>query len=277
MNLRISRQEWAWGLKVSIPVALCLVTGAIALFGEEEDTVIGRGKVVAAGFSGKWGEKGQGKRMRTREARDAAVAKMRLRRPAGIDASSEGLFRGEGSGKVDPMYRDVDFASERVGWEYLERGVRGQIDSAQLEFGRWSGIVIHGSGTEGGNAETLGFYHRNVKGLRDGMAYHFVLGNGTHSKMGEVEVGERWVEQSVGKLTGRRGEGEGGLIEICLIGDFDRGVVAVEQLEALDELVDYLRAKVGEVPIELHEVNGGRDHGCLGSQFPRALVLGHGA
>ena len=274
MNLRISRQEWAWGLKVSIPVAMCLATGAMALFGEAEDPVIGRGKVVAAGFSGKWSEDGQGRRLRSIEARDAAVGQMRLRRPVGMVPAAGGLFREQEQLDITSAYENIDFGAARSSWEFLDRGARQQIDSADLVFGRWTGIVIHASGTSGGNAESLGFYHRKVRGVRDGMAYHFVVGNGSQSGLGEVEVGERWAGQTLGRLSARRGEG--GLIEICLIGDYDRNDVPQEQLEALDELIDYLRAKVGEVPLELHEGGGGGAQGCLGRRFPRALVLGHG-
>ncbi len=53
----------------------------------------------------------------------------------------------------------------------------------------WRYIVIHHSATNNGSAKIFDRYHREEKGLADGLAYHFVIGNGTASKDGLVETG----------------------------------------------------------------------------------------
>ncbi|MCD5401127.1 LysM peptidoglycan-binding domain-containing protein, partial [candidate division NPL-UPA2 bacterium] len=58
---------------------------------------------------------------------------------------------------------------------------------------RWRTITLHHSATKEGNAEMFDRNHRR-RGL-GGLAYHFVIGNGTGSGDGEVEVGWRWVRQ----------------------------------------------------------------------------------
>lgn len=110
--------------------------------------------------------------------------------------------------------------------------------------GRWTRIVVHHSATVGGNAARFDEYHRRAHGW-DGLAYHFVIGNGNGSGDGEVEIGEHWWKQEWG--THVRGHNEGAL-GICLVGNFDEmtgdpprpSVPSERQIEALVTLTQAL-------------------------------------
>ena len=39
--------------------------------------------------------------------------------------------------------------------------------------------------------------HRH-RGMENGLAYHFVIGNGVNSNDGEIEITKRWIEQISG-------------------------------------------------------------------------------
>ena len=83
-------------------------------------------------------------------------------------------------------------------WKYLSKPVRKQINAAPVLSRRWRYIVVHNSGTRQGNAKAFEYYHRNVRGMPNGMAYHFVIGNGHSSGDGEIEIGNRWHRQLQG-------------------------------------------------------------------------------
>jgi hypothetical protein len=60
----------------------------------------------------------------------------------------------------------------------------------------WQWIVIHHSATTTGGAAAFDKMHR-AKGW-DELGYHFVIGNGTDTRDGQVEVGSRWPRQKWG-------------------------------------------------------------------------------
>ena len=66
---------------------------------------------------------------------------------------------------------------------------------------RWEYIVIHHSATAKGNAARFDYYHKKKKGWEYGLAYHFVIGNGSFSGNGEIEVSNRWEMQIHGLHT----------------------------------------------------------------------------
>jgi hypothetical protein len=159
-------------------------------------------------------------------------------------------------------------------YQYLTRSVRAEIDHAPVLRERWRFIIVHNSGTRQGNARIFDYYHRNVRRMRNGLAYHFVIGNGTSSGNGEIEVGDRW-----------RCQINGGHVHsdylnnislgICLVGDFNRDQPTRAQLDSCDELIRYLRARCGKVdhhdiPVRPHrEMNPPRwPTDCPGDEFP---------
>ena len=104
---------------------------------------------------------------------------------------------------------------------------------------RWTCIVIHHSATEEGNAERFDRMHRG-KGW-DELGYHFVIGNGSGSDDGQVEVGSRWKNQKHGAHCKTPDEyyNQHG-IGICLVGNFDAGPPGKAQMRSLERLVRFL-------------------------------------
>ncbi len=103
----------------------------------------------------------------------------------------------------------------------------------------WQYIVIHHSATHGGGAAEFDKGHR-ANGW-DELGYHFVIGNGTDTPSGTVEVGTRWPKQKHGahaKTPDNRFNDYG--IGVCLVGHFDNERPSAEQLQSLATLVAFL-------------------------------------
>src|SRR5436309_13497471 len=103
----------------------------------------------------------------------------------------------------------------------------------------WQYIVIHHSATPAGNAASFDRMHK-AKGW-DELGYHFVIGNGTGSADGQIEVGPRWPKQKWGahaKTADQRFNNYG--IGICLVGNFDIERPTKAQMESVERLVGYL-------------------------------------
>jgi len=150
--------------------------------------------------------------------------------------------------------------------------VRKAIDDARVARNRWKYIVVHNSGTRQGNARIFDYYHRHVRKMPNGLAYHFVIGNGTSTGNGQIEIGNRWVKQLAGGHVHSDYLNYIGL-GICLVGDFNRDLPTHAQLEALDELIRYLPTKSrksgGTLSIVLgHKEINPRPTDCPGNRFP---------
>lgn len=157
-------------------------------------------------------------------------------------------------------------------WRYLNESVRRAIDKAPVQRGRWKYIIIHNSATRQGNAKIFDNYHRRVRKMSNGLAYHFVIGNGTSSGNGEIEIGSRWTRQINGGHVASDYLNNIA-IGICLVGDFDRDVPTQAQLDSLRELITYLRARVGRSGRDWAQVRGHREinpkpTSCPGKRFP---------
>ncbi|MGF1655890.1 MAG: N-acetylmuramoyl-L-alanine amidase [Verrucomicrobiales bacterium] len=157
-------------------------------------------------------------------------------------------------------------------YRYLSDSVRRQIDAPSIRRNRWRFIVVHNSASRNGNARIFDNYHRRVRKMRNGMAYHFVIGNGSASGDGAIEVGERWARQlNGGHLASDNLNNIA--IGICLVGDFDRHRPTQAQLESLEELITYLRGRAGNVRRKRPEVKGHREinprpTSCPGRNLP---------
>lgn len=107
--------------------------------------------------------------------------------------------------------------------------------------------------------------------MPNGMAYHFVIGNGTSTKNGQIEVGERWRRQ----INGGHVHSDylnNIALGICLVGDFNRDLPTRSQYEALQELVIFLRKRVGRVDRQLSIVKAHKEINpvptdCPGNRF----------
>jgi hypothetical protein len=159
-----------------------------------------------------------------------------------------------------------------VQWHYLTPAVRQAIDEAHVARNRWKYIIVHNSGTRQGNARIFDYYHRYVRKMPNGLAYQFVIGNGTSSGNGQIEIGNRWVRQLNG------GHVHSDYLNyislgICLVGDFNRDLPTKAEYEALDELIRYLRRRVGKVDgrysiVRGHKEINPRPTDCPGNRFP---------
>lgn len=157
-------------------------------------------------------------------------------------------------------------------YRHLTPAVRHAIDSARVQRGRWKYIIIHNSGTRQGNARIFDVYHRRVRKMQNGLAYHFVIGNGNSSGNGEIEIGNRWTRQINGGHVASDYLNNIAL-GICLVGDLNRDQPTKEQLAALDELITYLRARVGKIKgkqaiVEGHKEINPKPTDCPGDRFP---------
>jgi hypothetical protein len=181
----------------------------------------------------------------------------------------------------------VPAETERRGWfaggpkyNYLTRSVRQEIDRAPVVRNRWRYTVVHNSGTRQGSAKAFEHYHRYVRKMQNGLAYHFVIGNGTSTGDGTIEIGDRWRRQ----INGGHVHSDylnNIALGICLVGDYNRDVPTKRQLEALDELIRYLRKRVGNVDgkqsiVKAHrEINPPRwPTDCPGDRFPYRWLHG---
>ena len=137
---------------------------------------------------------------------------------------------------------------------------------------RWEYIVIHHSATATGNAARFDYYHRKMRGWQYGLAYHFVIGNGSVSGDGEIEVAERWKNQIHGAHTANMNCNRVA-IGICLVGDFENGGTPTEnQFESLVSLVQYLSRKynIPSSNILEHKDVHQKATACPGKNFPFA-------
>jgi N-acetylmuramoyl-L-alanine amidase len=136
---------------------------------------------------------------------------------------------------------------------------------------RWTHIIIHHSATPSGSAGVFHKLHLS-QGWENGLGYHFLVGNGTQSGDGEVEVSRRWREQLAGAHTRVSGDAsnrwnENG-IGVCLVGDFTRGRPTERQMDSLVALVRALRDRYG-VPLDRVIGHGHVDATeCPGANFP---------
>ncbi len=156
-------------------------------------------------------------------------------------------------------------------YRYLTRSVLDAIDNAHVRAGRWKYIVVHNSGTRQGNARIFDFYHRHTRHMPNGLAYHFVIGNGTSTGDGQIEIGDRWTRQ----INGGHVHSDylnNIALGICLVGDFNRDIPSKAQYAALDELITYLRKRVGRINRRLSIVKAHREINpvptdCPGERF----------
>jgi len=153
-------------------------------------------------------------------------------------------------------------------WRFINP-VRSQIEGPQDRLREWEYIVVHHSGTSGGNAKIFDYYHAEERGMENGMAYHFVIGNGTDSGDGQIEVGNRWRRQIQGGHLASETLNEIA-IGICLVGDFSRSRLGPRQAASLIELVQYLRKMMPEQRLKFrtHREINTRPTECPGRLFP---------
>lgn len=151
----------------------------------------------------------------------------------------------------------------------LPNAIQAAIDSAKVKRGRWKYIVIHHSAMNVGSAKGMDRYHREERHMENGLAYHFVIGNGNGMREGAIYVGRRWNEQlngghlAIEKLNATS-------IGICLVGNFEKGSPSKKQLDVLEALVRALQKKtrIPDKRVTTHKkIHPGHTQ-CPGKHFP---------
>lgn len=148
------------------------------------------------------------------------------------------------------------------------QNVREVTSRLKVAPGRWKMIICHHSALVKGNAATYDKEHRK-RGMENGLAYHFVIGNGVDSKDGEIEIGSRWLKQIKGGHVRDDAINEVA-IGICLVGNLDEKKPTENQIAALKELLIYLRDEVVGAPIvfKIHCEADPQHTVCPGKFFP---------
>ena len=159
---------------------------------------------------------------------------------------------------------------------YTNLSVPGDWLPPSIVEKRWTAIVIHHSATENGNAAIFDKWHRESNHW-EGIGYDFVIGNGTDSGNGEVEVTFRWQRQIPGAHCG----GTPGnwanedAVGICLVGNFNRTSPTSLQMQSLSRLVRFLQNRYGISKSRIYGHNttpGARVTDCPGKNFPMARL-----
>jgi hypothetical protein len=140
----------------------------------------------------------------------------------------------------------------------------------------WRYVVLHHSAHAEGGLGQIDREHREELGTQ-GCGYHFVIGNGTESPDGLVEVAARWAEQKPGahcrdSLVPEANEYG---IGICLGGDLDAGPPTPKQVAAAQALVAYLQDRYA-IPSENVRAHAGvakTATSCPGRYFPAQAIL----
>lgn len=140
--------------------------------------------------------------------------------------------------------------------------------SLRIKEGRWKFVVAHHSATPNGNATIYGKNHLR-RGMRDGLAYHFVIGNGIDSGDGEIEVGPRWRKQLRGGHVKSAIYNEYG-IGVCFVGNFMKTRPTKNQVASFHRLMETLRAEAlsGDYTLTAHKLIPNEQTVCPGRHFP---------
>lgn len=156
----------------------------------------------------------------------------------------------------------------------LNSSIQSSINKARVSPGRWKYIVIHHSGADEGTLKSIDRYHREERHMENGLAYHFLIGNGAGMGDGEIAVGNRWKEQLDGGHL-RSEEQNKIALGICLIGNFDKTKPTEKQLRSLENLIRALmkRCDLTASAVKTHQqINIVRTE-CPGDQFPTKAFL----
>jgi len=151
----------------------------------------------------------------------------------------------------------------------LEPEQRARFDRTRVKPGRWKYLVVHHSATSKGTVKGMDRYHSEVRHMENGLAYHFVVGNGKGMGDGETVAGRRWNEQLAGGHLASEALNQVSL-GICLVGNFESGVPTRRQLRSLAALINYLlaRCRLDRSAVRTHQQINTVFTRCPGRRFP---------
>ncbi len=159
-------------------------------------------------------------------------------------------------------------------WAKLPASVRQALDKIAVKPNQWKRIVIHHSGTTADRAINIARVHKEERRMENGLAYHFVIENGTRgTRNGDIYISNRWKKQLNGGHMKIHAHNQIS-IGICLIGNFEKTRPKAKQLEQLEALIAYLRLKTN-VPakyVTTHTLMHPNHTLCPGKYFPAHLL-----
>ena len=138
----------------------------------------------------------------------------------------------------------------------------------RVDSSRWRYVVCHHSAIEAGNAEVYGRAHLR-RGMENGLAYHFVIGNGRDSDDGEIEIGPRWKKQLRGGHVRSTKVNDNG-IGICIVGNLQNHRPTNRQRQAMNELIGFLKDGYtrSSAEVTVHKRVDKNHTVCPGTYFP---------
>jgi len=156
----------------------------------------------------------------------------------------------------------------------LDKSSRKAIASARVSPGRWRYIVIHHSGVDVGTIKSMDRYHREKRHMENGLAYHFVIGNGHGIRDGQVIACHRWRKQLAGGHVHSEAQNRIS-IGICLVGNFDKHKPTAKEIRSLNALVVALLKRCNLKPsaVKTHQQINTTWTRCPGKYFPTESFL----
>jgi N-acetylmuramoyl-L-alanine amidase len=130
------------------------------------------------------------------------------------------------------------------------------IFDTRKPLAQWRYIYIHQSHTISESAGML--------------ADHFIIGNGNGAVDGEIQLGQRWVEQTPAAPLVGGARISANCISICLIGNFDQTVPTPTQLRRLTQLTESLQSRLNIPADHILFVDHASGSAGIGQYFPIA-------
>ncbi len=164
-----------------------------------------------------------------------------------------------------------DKTSKAVVHSALSNQILKALRAVHPKANRWKHIVIHHSGSSRGSAKAFDRFHRIERHMENGLAYHFVIGNGRDMGDGEIHVGDRWKRQIQGGHLSSYALNQIS-IGICLVGNFEKTKPTRKQMQQLEALTEYLMSTTS-VPanrVTTHTRVHPKHTVCPGRHFPIA-------
>lgn len=151
----------------------------------------------------------------------------------------------------------------------LPSAIQQSIATAPVKARRWRYIVIHHAAVDEGTMQSLDRYHREQRHMENGLAYHFLIGNGNGLGEGAIGVGNRWKQQLDGGHLHSAAQNQMAL-GICLIGNFDQDRPTEKQMQSLEALTRALmkRCQLSASAVKTHQQINVVSTRCPGKYFP---------
>jgi LysM repeat protein len=156
----------------------------------------------------------------------------------------------------------------------LNPSTKRLLDAMPANKTKWKYVVVHHSASKNATLQGMDMYHRQKRHMENGLAYHFVIGNGRGIPDGKIEIGNRWKRQIKGGHLASERLNEIS-IGICLVGNFEVERPTAAQMQSLIALVRYLNKRCG-IPrsgVKIHKQINTKPTACPGKLFPTETLI----